>query len=232
MEDERDALPGLIRAVGHTPIRFEDFTAQPVPSRAACLDGVATADAYLLLLGPNYGHRFDDTGQSPTQDEWAAATAAGIPRLVYRKTGIEFDADQEDFARSIGDYTSGVFYDSFVATPELQTKVAAKLRELDQSNSPLTFSPLTEPSTVTWRAEFDAQLRNHSSLQPALELHVVPAGARSRRPSRIMAELADLIPMRIRESGFVSANEALSPTRPDGRCRVHRRPTSGMEQPS
>jgi hypothetical protein len=216
LEEERDALPGLILAVGHTPIRFEDFTAQSLPSREACLAGIATADAYLLLLGPNYGHRFDDTGQSPTHDEWMAATTAGLPRLVYRKTGVEFESDQQDFSRSIGDYASGVFYDSFAATPELLTKVAAKLREFDQANSPLTFAPLTEPVAVTWRADFDPKLRNNSSLQSALELHVVPAGARSRRPSRIMAELADLIPTRVRESALVSASEALSTTRPGG----------------
>ena len=226
LEEERDALPGLIMAVGHTPIRFEDFTAQPLPSREACLAGVATADAYLLLLGPNYGYRFEDTGQSPTHDEWTAATMAGMPRLVYRKTGVEFESDQEDFSRSIGDYASGVFYDSFAATPELLTKVAAKLRELDQANSPLTFVPLTEPVTITWRADFEAHLRNSSS-QSALELHVVPAGANSRRPSRIMAELADSMPTRIRESGLVSASEALSTTRPNGAVVVSMAVRSG-----
>ena len=85
LEEERDALPGLIIAVGHEVVRFEDFTAQSQPSREACLAGIATVDAYLLLLGPNYGHRFEDTGQSPTHDEWVAATVAGIPRVVSAK---------------------------------------------------------------------------------------------------------------------------------------------------
>lgn len=48
LEEERDALPGLITAIGHTPVRFEDFTAQTTPSRQRCLDGLATADVYLL----------------------------------------------------------------------------------------------------------------------------------------------------------------------------------------
>jgi hypothetical protein len=87
LDEERDALPGIILAVGHTPLRFEDFSAQPMPSREAGLAGVADADVYLLILGPNYGYRFADTGQSPTHDEWTAATAAGVPRLVYRKDG-------------------------------------------------------------------------------------------------------------------------------------------------
>jgi len=116
LEEERDALPGIVSAIGHTPLRFEDFSAQPVPSREACMAGVASADVYLLLLGPHYGYRFPDTGQSPTHDEWTAATAAGLPRLVYRKDGVTFDADQEVFSRDIGNYASGVFYDTFIST--------------------------------------------------------------------------------------------------------------------
>ena len=33
LDAERDALPGLIAALGHDPRRFEDYTAQPIPSR-------------------------------------------------------------------------------------------------------------------------------------------------------------------------------------------------------
>lgn len=216
LEEERDALPGLITAVGHTPVRFEDFTAQPVPSREACLSGVAAADAYLLILGPSYGYRLNDTSQSPTHDEWAAASAAGMARLVYRKGGVKFEPEQEEFARTIGDYSSGVFYDSFTTTPELLTKVAAKLRELVQAGAPLTFSPLTEPVKVTWRADFDEQLqRGYSSSQTALELHVVPCGTPARS-SRVLADLADSLPNRIRDSRLVAASEALTTTRPDG----------------
>jgi hypothetical protein len=55
LEEERDALPGLITAVGHTAVRFEDFSAQNEPSREACLKGVAESDIYILILGPRYG---------------------------------------------------------------------------------------------------------------------------------------------------------------------------------
>ena len=137
LETERDALPGLITALGHTAVRFEDFSAQPVPSREACLAGVDSSDVYLLLLGPRNGHRFSDTGQSATHDEWVAATAVSLPRLVYRKQGVQFEPDQADFARQIEDYGSGVFRDSFMAVQDLQTKVVAKIRELEQADSPL-----------------------------------------------------------------------------------------------
>ena len=103
LESERDSLPGLISALGHTPVRFEDFGSRPEPSRQACLDGVASSDAYLMLLGPIYGHRFPETNQSLTHDEFVAAQAAGIQRLVFRKKGVEFEPEQEEFAKLVGD---------------------------------------------------------------------------------------------------------------------------------
>lgn len=215
LEEERDALPGLVTAIGHSPIRFEDFSAQPLPSREACLAGIAAADVYLLILGPNYGHRFGDTGQSPTHEEWTAATAAGIPRLVYRKSGVVFDSDQEEFARRIGDYPSGVFYDTFATTAELLTKVAAKLREVEQSATPLTFSPIRQPVDVTWRSDFDDGPQLQSTTPTALELHVVPIDAQTHS-ARIMSDLAQVIPSRVRESGMIDASVALTTTRPRG----------------
>ncbi|GAB1694146.1 hypothetical protein KRM28CT15_59490 [Krasilnikovia sp. M28-CT-15] len=209
-----------VSAIGHTPVRFEDFTAQPLPSREACLAGVATADAYLLILGPNYGYRFPDTGQSPTHDEWVAAQSTGIPRLVYRKLDVTFEAEQETFVRSIGDYATGVFYDTFSTTAELLTKVAGKLRELQEAGNPLAFSPLTAPVTVTWRTDFEQQQRHGFTSPPtALEVHVVPANA-SVRPARIMGDLANALPARLRESGLVNASEPLTTSRPDGAIMI------------
>src|SRR5262245_64580833 len=90
LEEERDSLPGLITALGHTPVRFEDFSAQATPSREACLAAVGSADVYLLLLGTNYGHVFPETGQSATHDEWVHAQRLGKRRLDYRKIGRGF----------------------------------------------------------------------------------------------------------------------------------------------
>jgi len=119
---------------------------------------------------------------------------------VYRKADVEFDPEQQQFARSIGDYTSGVFCDSFSTTHELLTKVAAKLTELEQAVDSLSFSPLTEPVTGTWRSDLDDQLRSHSSSQTALELHVVPTGAPARS-ARVMADFANSLAAAARQAG-------------------------------
>lgn len=143
-----------------------------------------------------------------------------MPRLVYRKNGVELEPDQAAFIQQIGDYTSGVFYDSFSTTSELLTKVAAKIRELEQIGSPLTFAPLTTPVTISWRSDFDEQLKyGRSPSRPMLELHVMPVGA-SPRSARLMADLADSLANRLRDNGMVDASHALRTDRPDGAVSV------------
>lgn len=208
LEAERDALPGLISAIGHTPVRFEDFTAQTVPSREACLAGVASSDVYLLLVGPHYGHVFEDTQQSATHDEWVAATAAGMSRLVYRKSSVELDADQAAFVAGIEDYAAGVFRDSFGTTAELLTKVVAKIRELAESSGPLAFAPLAMTPVVQWRRQFEQGGQDQPFLQSALEVHVLPS-ASGTLSARVLTELGDALAGRIRRSGLIDDRAGL-----------------------
>lgn len=208
LEEERDALPGLIAAIGHTPVRFEDFTAQTVPSREACLEGVKSSDVYVLLVGPHYGHVFEDTGQSATHDEWMAATAAGMPRVVYRKENVELDADQAAFLAGIEDYGAGVFRDSFSSTAELQTKVAVKIRELAETGGPLSFAPMSEAPVIQWRNEFASGRQGQQVSRTTLEVHVLPSPAVALS-ARILAEVGDALAGRMRRSGLIDERAGL-----------------------
>ncbi|MEU2821968.1 DUF4062 domain-containing protein [Streptomyces bacillaris] len=233
LEEERDALDGLIRALGHTPVRFEDFSAQSTPSREACLRALASADVCFFLLGPFYGHVFPETGQSATHDEWVAAQAAGMPRAVYRKQGVTFEPAQHAFTQSVEAYATGVFRDSFHTTAELMTKVVQKVQELASAESPLAFAKLAQPPTLHWDSDDTASqnVRNHESL---LELHVLPldfVGYSARELEQLGASLMD----RIRATRLVGSDVALSSTRSDGYVAVGipagRPPAWGTPQP-
>lgn len=154
LEEERRALPAQIRALGHEPVVFEDFGAQTVPSRQACLDAVAASDVYLLLLGPHYGYRFPETGQSATHDESVEAQKKGIRSLVFRKDGVTPDPDQAGFIQLVGDYSAGAFWDSYTEIAELLPRVTAAIRTLESAPSPLTYEPLATPPTITWRSDW------------------------------------------------------------------------------
>lgn len=208
LEAERDSLPGLILALGHEPRRFEDFGATATPSREACLRGVDESDAYLLLLGPNYGHVFPETGQSATHDEWMAAVAKGLPKLVFRKRSVDFEPEQEQFARLVGDYRSGVFYAEYTDVQDLQTKVVQALRGLELQPSALTFSSLRAPVEVRW---YGGGSQGASSTSAAwLELHVVPLSAEIRS-TRQLRELPGRLVASLRNAGALAVTAGAEP---------------------
>ncbi|MET7784700.1 DUF4062 domain-containing protein [Streptomyces mirabilis] len=212
LEEERDSLRGLILALGHTPVRFEDFSAQTTPSREACLTALASADVCLFLLGPNYGHVFPESGQSATHDEWVAAQAAGTPRLVYRKQGVTFEPAQHDFVRIVEAYATGVFRDSFSTTAELQTKVVRKVKDLESGPPSLAYTRLTQPPTLHWSLDGGDTHANSGNRSPLLELHVLPldfVGHSARELDQFNTSLVG----RIRATGLIRDNIALHPAR-------------------
>ncbi len=180
LEEERDALPGLIEAVGHAPRRFEDWTARPVPPREACLQGVEGCDAYLLLLGERYGEPMPDTSLAPTEEEFTVARRRGIPVLVFRKAGVTMEPEQQRFADRVEAYAAGFFRDSFRDTADLLTKVAKALRQLGQRPAPLETRPLDGPLPADWLAARRQPLGFTATSM--LELHLIPVP-----PARISA---------------------------------------------
>lgn len=152
LEEERDAVPGIIQALGHEPRRFEDYTARSEPSRQACLDGVEDADAYLLLIGAHYGDPLPDTGKSPTEEEFTVAKRRGIPIRAFRKRGVTLEPAQREFVGRIENYATGVFRSGFSDATELLPEVARAIRELEQAPTALRFDPLIGPVTARWKS--------------------------------------------------------------------------------
>jgi len=171
LEEERDALPGLIQALGHEPRRFEDFTAQSVPSRQACLDGIEAADVYVLLIGQHYGDPLPETGRAPTEEEFTVAKRRGIPILVFRKRGVSLEPEQEAFVKRIEAYSIGVFRQAFSNATELLAGVARAIRELENAPTALRYEPLAKPLAAPWRA-FERQ--GWRSTATILELIAIP----------------------------------------------------------
>lgn len=213
LEDERDALDGLIRALGHTPVRFEDFSAQATPSREACLRALESADVCLFLLGPFYGYVFPETGQSATHDEWVAAQATGKPSFVYRKNEVVFEPDQHSFVRILEAYATGRFRDSFHTSTELMTKVAQKVRELESAGSPLAFAKLDQQPAVRWASDGQAS-QTVTNQDSALEVHVVPLNF-SGYSARELDQLGMSLLERIRATRVIGSEVALNPIRSD-----------------
>lgn len=204
LEEERRALPGLIQAVGHEPVTFETFGARTEPSRQECLEGVQGSDVYVLLLGPSYGFTFPETGQSATHDEYVAAQTAGIPRLVFHKSGIEPEPAQAEFIRLVGSYSAGSFWADYADTTELQSLVAKAVLDLAAAPSPLAFERLPSPPAVDWKDAWDAggQRNGRRGETTFAELHVLPLDG-GDRSVRQMGELSNPLISKLRTYGVL-----------------------------
>lgn len=169
LEEERDALRGQILALGHEPVFFEDFTAQSIPSREACLAAAETADVYILLLGPHYGTVFPETNTSPTHDEYTVAVRRGIPRVVMHKLRVAFEPKQEEFAHQVERYTTGLFRGEFSTAAELLVEVTRVLREIEAAPKSLTWRTLSQPI-----AHLPVKLDDSLGSPSAVILHCIP----------------------------------------------------------
>jgi Domain of unknown function (DUF4062) len=223
LEAERDALTGLIMALGHAAVRFEDFSALPQPSREACMRAVQESDVYLLILGPHYGHVFPETGQSATHDEFVAAQEKGIPRIVLQKTGVQFDPQQEDFIKLVGDYGTGVFWDTFTDATDIQAKVVRAIKRVQDQPTPLTFIPLPRPVTTEWRRDW-LSMASGLGLTACLEAHVLPVPTPARLSARAMDELSSGLLASLRASGGVPPEVGLELVREPSGAVVFRLP--------
>lgn len=203
LTEERRGLAGLIEALGHEPVMFERFGARPEPSRQECLEAVQSSDVYILLLGEFYGYRFPETGQSATHDEFVAARTAGIPRLVFHKTGVEPELEQAEFISEVGNYASGNFWADFGGPAELQPLVVKAIRDLEETPSPLTFEPLASPPTVDWKADWSgARGQGWGHVDTFVELHAAPLTG-AGLPARQLHDLPDALVSKLRTFGVL-----------------------------
>ena len=206
LEAERDALPGLIEALGHDPKQFEKYSALTVPSRQACLDGVRDADVYLLVLGDIYGDPLPDTGQAPTEEEFVAARARGIPILVFLKRGGSPDDQQQAFIARVSGYVDGRFREGFADVGELLTAVAGSIRKLENRPATLTWTDLTANVNVPWRDSVSTIRRR---LGTDLEVYLVPIGSASRLLATVLAGLPERLGRAGRDGRLFAQGEAL-----------------------
>jgi hypothetical protein len=209
LADERDAVAAIIAALGHRPSRFEDFTALPVPPRKACLDAVAGADAYLLLLGEHYGERTPDTGVAPTEEEFNAAVTKGLPIVVMRKAAVVMDADQAAFADRVENYATGRFRGIFSSTTDLLPKVTAAIRSLEEAPSRVALEQLDQALQVPWLGELGGSLPGTGGRSTTLEVHLIPVGG-SRLPASALEEGRQKLPGLGRSTGLFSDDQALT----------------------
>ena len=125
----REAAARGIETLGLEPIRAEDHQASADSPQAACLSDVRSADALVLVLGPDYGST-QASGLSATHEEYREARSKAIPVLAFVEEGVEPDAAQAELVDEVQNWERGQYTGTFASADDLQTKVTRGLHEL------------------------------------------------------------------------------------------------------
>ena len=129
-EEYREATRVGIRQAECDAVLAENFAARGTSSRNACIDGVQSADALVLLLGPRYGW-VAPSGRSATEEEYQEARHRHMPILVFVQDGISKEPDQQEFIDRVEDYIHGHFRKSFQSSNDLKRLVKEAVMERD-----------------------------------------------------------------------------------------------------
>lgn len=121
----REAARQAIGAVGGEAVLVEDYPSLLVSSRTACLDGVASADALLVIVGQRGGWRAP-SGQLVVEEEFEEARRRSKPVVLLIQEGPH-DEDAQALLRKLSDYVDGLFRKTFVTADELNREVQSAL---------------------------------------------------------------------------------------------------------
>ncbi len=135
-KEYRGAARQGIELAGCYPVLAEDFPAQGISPRNACIDGVQSADALVLLLGERYGW-IGPSGRSATEEEYEEARQQQLPILVFVEAeDVLREPRQREFVRRIEDYVGGHFRKSFQEANDLRRFVREAIEAADLGGMP------------------------------------------------------------------------------------------------
>jgi hypothetical protein len=125
----RSAVADGIRDAGAVPIRVnEDYPSLPDSSRNACLDAVASCDAFVLVLGETAGWKAPSR-KFVIEEEYEEAVRRGIPIFVFL-LDVALDTATQQFERRISDYVLGKFRKVVQSPGDLRVAVKDALTQI------------------------------------------------------------------------------------------------------
>lgn len=125
--NERQAVESAIKSLRLIPIMSEQFDAQPLSPRQACLEGVRKSDLFVAIIGTRYGFE-TSSGKSVCEEEFNEALKIGLPIFVFIQE-CECEEKQKAFKDRITDYEQGYFVHFFDNCDKLFRQVIESLSQ-------------------------------------------------------------------------------------------------------
>ena len=160
----RKAAADGVEAAGGEPVMVERFPSLAQSPRNACLDGVQTSDAYLVVVGDRGGW-VTPSGALAVEEEFEEARKRSLPILAFLQE-VSRDREGERLSRRVSDYVSGQFRRTFADPSDLQRKVADAVKGL--------ITVVTLPRSDPDRALALLEPRERGPHEASVRLAVVP----------------------------------------------------------
>ena len=179
----RDAACDAISLLGYEALRAEDYVASPTSAQVACLAGVRSADAVVLILGSQYGVP-QASGLSATHEEYREARETSRPVFAFIAADAQRTPAQAEFIREVRDWEQGQYTSSFHDAADLQAKVTQGLHRyaLTQAAAP------TDETELAQQARALIPARTYTS-RPLLVVAVAAGPAQQViRPAELESE--------------------------------------------
>jgi hypothetical protein len=152
------ARQGII-AAGGTPVLVEDFPSLPLSPRTACLDGVASCDIYIGIIG-NRGGWTAPSGKLVVEEEYEEARRRKLRTLAFIQE-VERDEDAARLVRLCSDYIMGMFRQQFSGAEDLRIAVEKALVPLMEQYK----SSETDNTMIEERLKNAHKIQYHTTLR-------------------------------------------------------------------
>lgn len=183
MQEERAAARRAIELLGHEAVMAEDFGARASSPQVSCLQGLRSAELFVLVLSTRYGVQ-QPSGLSATHEEYREARGHK-PILSFLQDG-EPEPAQVALIDECGSWEGGLFRDSFSTPEELHQKVVLALHRhaITHATAPLNPVALARRATEI----IPEPNRGYSSSDIALQI-AIAAGPEASilRPAELEA---------------------------------------------
>lgn len=200
----REAAASGVTTLGHQAVRAEDFGASPDSPQAACLAGVRSSDAVILILGARYGY-VQSSGLSATHEEYQEARDTR-PVIVFIEEGLDAEPQQGAFIREVQGWERGHFTAEFRDADDLRDKVIRAMHDYVLTN---VSSPVDEAELVDRAAAIIPASRNSAGT----DLAVVVAGGPRRAVLRPAELESDDLHRFLMAEALTGPNAVLRPAR-------------------
>jgi len=123
-EYRQAARKGII-AAGGEPVLIEDFPALSLSPRNACLDGVASCDILISVIGSR-GGTIAPSGKLVVEEEYEEALSRKMPIMVFVED-VGRDEDSQRLVEKLSHYVEGFLRPTFMTPEELEKTVREAL---------------------------------------------------------------------------------------------------------